>query len=73
MLIVDIVRIPREPKEVHSRHKDGIRWIEEGQGPERPDHVCFPSFKLHTITRLTCFQFPPGRDKVEGVGIVFID
>jgi hypothetical protein len=34
-----IVRIPREPKEVHSRHEDGIWWIEEGQGPERPDHV----------------------------------
>jgi hypothetical protein len=42
-LILSSVRISREPKEVHSRHKDGFRWIEEGQGPERPDHVCLLS------------------------------
>src|SRR3569833_1425417 len=35
------VRIPREPQEVYPRHQDGLRWSEEGEGPERPDHVCF--------------------------------
>jgi len=28
------VRVPREPKEVHSRHKDGVRWAQEGEGQE---------------------------------------
>lgn len=37
-LTVLIVRVPREPQEVHSRHEDGVRWPEEGQGQERPDH-----------------------------------
>jgi hypothetical protein len=29
-----LVRVPREPKEVHPRHQDGFRWIEEGQGSQ---------------------------------------
>jgi cytochrome c2 len=33
------VRLPREPKEIHSRNQDGFRWTEEGEGQERPDHV----------------------------------
>lgn len=33
------VRVPREPQEVHPRHQDGLRWPEEGEGQERPDHV----------------------------------
>jgi len=30
----ELVRLPRKPKEIHSRHKDGFRWLEEGQGPK---------------------------------------
>ena len=44
-----VVRIPREPKEVHSRHEDGVRWIEEGQGPERSDYVGFPTLRMLII------------------------
>ena len=38
-LISHLVRVSREPQEVHSRHKDGIRWAQEGQGSERLNHV----------------------------------
>lgn len=38
-LIPSPVRVPREPKEVHPRHQDGLRWSQEGQGQERPDHL----------------------------------
>ena len=26
-------------REVHPRHKDGLRWFEEREGPERPHHL----------------------------------
>jgi hypothetical protein len=42
ILIWITVRVPREPQEVHPWHEDGFRWTEEGQGPERPDHVGLP-------------------------------
>lgn len=29
-----IVRLPREPQEVHSWHQDGLWWSEEGEGQE---------------------------------------
>ena len=28
------VRVPREPKEVHPWHKDGVWWAQEGEGQE---------------------------------------
>jgi hypothetical protein len=34
-----LVRVPREPQEVHSRYQDGLRWLEEGQGPQRPVRI----------------------------------
>ena len=30
----------RRPRVVHSRHEDGLCWLEEGQGSQRPD--CLP-------------------------------
>lgn len=38
MLTLSSVRLPRESKEVHPRHKDGVWWSQEGEGPKRFDH-----------------------------------
>jgi hypothetical protein len=54
-----LVRIPREPQEVHSRHQDGVRWIEEGQGPERPDYVRLISEEPHLVIDANSSQLPP--------------
>ena len=53
------VQVPREPQEVHPRYQDGLRWSQEGQGAQRPHHVCFP-FSLSSPARnqrLTNFQY----------------
>jgi hypothetical protein len=54
---MNTVRIPREPKEVHSRHEDGVRWIEEGQGPERLDHVRILKLLIHKHKANFCNSF----------------
>jgi len=47
-----IVRIPREPKEVHSWHKDGVRWAQEGEGQERPDHTLEGGDCINWLSRI---------------------
>lgn len=41
------VRVPREPKEVHSRHQNGLRRSQEGQGQERPDHLPQGGYRIN--------------------------
>ncbi|GAA95221.1 hypothetical protein E5Q_01878 [Mixia osmundae IAM 14324] len=33
------IRISRKPKEVYSRHKDGLCWPQEGEGSQQFDHL----------------------------------
>lgn len=53
-----IVRVPREPKEVYPRYQDGLWWSQEGQGPQRPHHVCSVCPIIFMVMHLTIAQLP---------------
>lgn len=62
-LTLSTVRVPREPKEVHSRNKDGFRWIEEGEGQERFDHVSKHSMSRYCDTNIWAVSLRNQRNK----------
>ena len=59
------VRIPREPQEVHTRHQNGFRWLEEGQGmfapPGKQRLTRLHSPRIGTILSLGSSKRPPSR------------
>lgn len=63
------VRVPREPQEVHPWHQDGLRWSEEGEGQERPDHVRLRKIRplsLLSFMLTSSRQFPEAVYEIDG-------